>query len=232
MITHLKLPLQFDAAKLNRDLLNASGDIWTAHFNTFGYEGSWSVIPLYAPNGDQTNIIAHHTDNKEIQPTPVLENCNYFGEVIQKFQCPVISARLMKLDAGAVIKPHRDHESGYEDGMFRIHVPVLTNPLVEFILDAEKLPMKQGECWYTNVNFEHSVANKGTEARVHLVIDYARNNWSDELFFSLAPKENFVPKEQEYTRETLVEMIRALESFNNPLYQVHIEEFKRKLMEN
>lgn len=232
MIAHLILPFEFNIEKLQHDLETVLQLHWTPHFNTGGYEGSWSAIPLYAPGGDPSNILAHYLGEEEIKVTPLLENCEYFKDVIDQFKCPVITARLMKLDAGAYIKPHRDHDSGYEDGMFRIHIPVITNSEVEFLLNGERLVMNPGECWYTNVNFEHSVANRGQEDRVHLVLDYARNEWSDQLFFTLANKDEFLPQQQEeYSKDTLLKMIDALEIFNDMAYLPHIQKLKQRLKE-
>jgi len=229
MIRHLQLPFQFDPMLLTEDLITASSRQWKAHFNTIGYEGNWSVIALYAPGGDVSNINAFHTDDGQIMPTNLLRDCPYFEEVISRFECPILTARLMKLDAGAFIKTHRDHASGYEDGMFRVHIPISTNPGVEFILDGERIVMNKGECWYTNVNFEHSVANRGEAARVHLVIDGERNDWSDNLFFSLAREEDFIPKKKEYSKEELKQMIECMENLEGSGYEEHVQNLRKQL---
>lgn len=214
----LKLPFQFEEERLVRDLQAVQEAKWTAHFNTAGYEGDWKVIPLYAPKGDPHNILAMQIAESELAPTPLVQHCSYFQEIIQQFQCTLLSVRLLKLGVGAQIKPHRDHELGYEDGCFRVHIPITTNPDVSFMLDGEQLIMKPGECWYTNVNYVHSVANKGQNDRVHLVLDGKRNEWSDELFFSLAPRNSFFPgksDEPKYSRETILKMIAELEKMDN-----------------
>lgn len=215
---YLKLPFQFEEKLLLQDLQSVQEANWAAHFNTGGYEGDWKAIPLYAPKGDPRNIFAMQTDGAELQPTPLLQHCPYFQQLIQQFHCPLLSVRLLKLGAGAEIKPHRDHELGYEDGCFRLHIPISTNPQVSFILDGEQLDMQPGECWYTNVNFVHSVANNGKSDRVHLVVDGARNDWSDELFFSLAPQDSFSPdktNQPTYSKDTLLKMIAELEGMDN-----------------
>nr|HMS43742.1 aspartyl/asparaginyl beta-hydroxylase domain-containing protein [Pyrinomonadaceae bacterium] len=66
---------------------------------------------------------------------------------------------------------------GLEDGEIRIHIPVLTNPQVEFILDDQKVEMQEGEAWYLNFNLFHTVRNEGTTDRIHLVIDCVVNDW-------------------------------------------------------
>ena len=230
MVPSLQLPFSFNVHRLQNDLDRVNSEAWKLHFNPRDYEGDWSAIALYAPGGDPAVIQSHHTKEMEILPTPLLSACPYLQEVVEQFQCPILSARLMKLDPGAVIVPHRDYASGYEDGMFRIHIPIRTNDRVEFILNGQRLDMKAGECWYTNVNFEHSVENNGESPRDHLVIDGARNQWSDQLFFSLGPREELLAKEEyTYNREMIIQMIDALRQHKDPAYDVHIENLLNQL---
>ncbi|HAA15239.1 MAG TPA: aspartyl/asparaginyl beta-hydroxylase domain-containing protein [Cytophagales bacterium] len=229
---HLKLPFQFDEAKLVQDLSALKEDLWIPHYNTQGYAGEWKVIPLYAPQGDGTNIVIFTPDQESrATETQWLKACPYFKEVIDSFQFPIVTARILRLAVGSEIKPHRDHELGYEDGCFRLHIPIVTNPEVHFVLDGDELTMLPGECWYTNVNYEHSVVNAGTQDRMHLVIDGERNAWSDELFFSLAPQESFEPTEglQEESPETLQRIIEELERSDLPIAKELIAENKEKL---
>lgn len=227
---YLKLPFKFEAVKLLKDLKTIENFDWTAHFNTSGYKGEWKVIPLYAPNGDPNDIFALSTSEGEIMETPVMKQAAYFKEIISEFHCPISSVRLLKLGIGGEIKPHKDHELGYEDGTFRLHIPISTNTDVRFILDGELLTMLPGECWYTNVNYEHAVSNHGDCDRVHLVIDLIRNDWTDELFFSLAPEASFFPKQEQMLPPELIgRMIEELTQLNNPLFKEHIDRLKSKL---
>lgn len=208
---YLKFPVQFDESQLLKDLSDIMDSAWVPHFNTGGYSGNWNAIPLYSQNGEAGNIFAIMDPDVMVSETPIMKNCNYFREVLSWFQFPILSVRLLKLEAGAEIKPHRDHELGYEDGQFRLHIPIVTNPDVEFILDGEQIRMLPGECWYTNVNLVHSVSNRGTIDRVHLVIDGVRNEWTDGLFFTLAPEESFEKKvEQNWSPETMQRMLEEL----------------------
>ncbi len=167
------------------------------------YEGGWKSVALYAPDGNPENIFAHNDARNELKPTPALNDCHYFQEVIHSFKAPLLSARLLRLSIGSIIKPHKDHRMGYEDNNFRIHIPITTNNKVSFILDDEKLTLLPGKCWYINANFTHSVSNFGKEDRVHLVIDLERNSWSDELFFSLAPKETLIDCNDQMSSEMI-----------------------------
>jgi mannose-6-phosphate isomerase-like protein (cupin superfamily) len=66
----------------------------------------------------------------------------------------------------------------------RLHIPVVTNPEVEFVLNGVRVEMKEGECWYHNFNLPHRVANRGTVDRVHLVLDCVLNDWLREVLLS------------------------------------------------
>lgn len=227
---YLKFPVQFDEQRLVSDLSRAMESQWIPHFNTGGYSGNWKAVSLYAAGGNEQNIFAHLQDHSSISETLLMKECSYFREVLDYFKFQILSVRLLRLEVGAEIKPHTDHELGYEDGQFRLHIPIVTNPDIEFILDGERLIMLPGECWYTNVNFVHSVANRGTEDRVHLVIDGARNAWTDKLFFSLAPESSFeVEQEEELSQETIQRMLEELK--NNPQMADHpiIRELEGKL---
>ena len=229
---YLKLPFQFDTEKLIQDLLLIFDGKWIPHFNTTGYRGDWKVISLYAYGGDDSNIFALSTSNSIIAETLLLKKCHYFKEVIDSFKFPILSARILRLGVGAEIKPHRDHELGYENGNFRLHIPIITNADVQFILNGTELKMLPGECWYTNVNYLHSVKNLGTVDRVHLVIDFERTKGSDTLFFSLADEESFqpIPTEQD-SPETIKRMIEELKRNNEPIAEQLINELNQKLAE-
>ncbi|PKH51578.1 aspartyl/asparaginyl beta-hydroxylase domain-containing protein [Tenacibaculum sp. Bg11-29] len=226
----LKLPFQFNIKKLISDLSLILDKNWVSHFNTDGYNGDWKAISLYAHNGEESNIFALSTATSIISETSILKKCHYFKEVINSFKCTILTARILRLNVGAEIKSHRDYELGYEDGNFRLHIPIITNSGVQFILDNTQLTMLPGECWYTNVNYVHSVKNTGQEDRIHLVIDLIRNKWTDELFFSLAPKDSFkpIPKEND-SPETIRQVIEELKRSKEPAAKQLINELQHKL---
>ena len=70
----------------------------------------------------------------------------------------------------------------------RIHIPVVTNPDVEFFLDGRRIIMGEGECWYLDLNLPHRVQNRGSTDRVHLVIDCQLNDWLRELIAQGVPE--------------------------------------------
>ena len=177
----LKLPLTFDAARLERDAAGFTDTDWAPHFNIHYYEGDWSVVPLRAVKGGNLAIAPEIEAPDGYVNTAQMERCEYVPEVLAAFKCEFETVRFLKLAAGSVIKRHRDYGLGIEDGTMRVHVPVVTNDDVEFILDEKRVDMKPGEAWYLNVNHYHSVTNGGSTDRIHLVIDCVVNDWLREM---------------------------------------------------
>jgi hypothetical protein len=87
---------------------------------------------------------------------------------------------LLRLKAGSIIKEHTDSDLN-EEREIRIHVPVVTNPAVEFYLAGERVVMEEGQCWYLDLSRHHRVQNLGSTDRVHLVIDCVVNDWVKAL---------------------------------------------------
>lgn len=175
----LQLPLRFDPVLLARDLDILSATPWTSHFVRQNYEGDWSVIPLRCVAGETHPIRMIYSDPTatDYVDTPFLGLCAYFQAVIAAFACEVRSVRLMRLGPGSIIKEHTDLDLGVESGTARIHIPVTTNPDVEFLLNRRRVEMKEGQAWYLRLGDPHAVANRGTTDRVHLVLDLIANDW-------------------------------------------------------
>jgi hypothetical protein len=179
MILARKLPLRFDPERLHADLARLAPDDWHPHFNTREYEGDWSGVALRAPaRAAGTGVLqAGLHVGSDFEDTLILGHCPYLREVLAAFLCPVKSARLLKLGPGAIIREHRDYDLGLEQGEARVHVPVVTNPSVEFILDGRRVILGEGEAWYLDLSRPHSVRNRGATDRVHLVVDCIADGW-------------------------------------------------------
>jgi Aspartyl/Asparaginyl beta-hydroxylase len=192
MIVARKLPLRFDAARLQADLTRFEPGDWTPHFNTREYDGDWSGVALRASAkvGGAGGLQAGLNVGVDFVDTSMLDRSCYFREVLATFQCPVKSARLLKLGPGASIREHRDYDLGLDEDEARVHVPVATNPSVEFLLDGRRVVMNEGETWYLDLNRRHSVRNRGPTDRVHLVVDCVANEWFHaQLSLGVDPEE-------------------------------------------
>ena len=113
--------------------------------------------------------------------TPFLEQCPYLRKVLAQFSCPLDAVRLMKLTAGSRIKEHCDHDLAVEQGMARIHVPIVTHADVCFRLNGARVDMARGSCWYLRLSDPHEVVNQSSIDRVHLVIDARVNAWLENM---------------------------------------------------
>lgn len=176
----LKLPLQYDPAALAQDLQVALREEWGLHYNTNDFSGSWNSIALYSASGKTTDIFALPSDT--FKETPLLQQCPYLKTLLDAMLFEKETVRLLRLAPGSEIHPHRDRGLAYRYNCFRLHIPIITEAAVEFIVDGQPLLMAPGECWYADFDKPHAVYNKSTKERVHLVIDGKRNAWTDELF--------------------------------------------------
>ena len=78
---------------------------------------------------------------------------------------------LYYLEPCAQIHPHRDLTGASHNDRIRFHVPIVTNSGVDFRVAGERVSMHPGDLWYLDTSYKHSVANFGTESRVHLIIE-------------------------------------------------------------
>ena len=182
----LKLPLRFDAESLQSDLAGLGTDNFVPHFNREYYQGDWSAIPFRSVGGQAGHIYPDPTARDTFADTPLLARCPGVRRALEILRCPQKSVRFLRLKVGSVIKEHRDYELGFEDGEVRLHIPVITNPEVEFILAGSRVAMQEGECWYLNVSQPHSVNNRSATDRIHLVVDCVVNDWLRNLMLSTA----------------------------------------------
>jgi Aspartyl/Asparaginyl beta-hydroxylase len=89
-----------------------------------------------------------------------------------ELMCGGVSGRvlLIKLSANKDVSEHTD-KGDYLSTVRRFHIPIITNDLVSYTVNGEKINMKQGECWEINNLKSHSVLNDSNTDRVHLLID-------------------------------------------------------------
>jgi len=183
----LRLPFDFDPQRLQADLESALCESWTPHFNRDYYHGDWSGLALRAVKGALDPLHSNERHSPEsFADAPVLDRCEYFREALAAFQCPLKAVRLLRLRAGSIIKEHSDDDLGFDRGEIRIHVPIVSNPEVEFYLAGERIVLNEGECWYLDLSRLHRVQNLGATDRVHLVIDCVLNGWMRSILATAA----------------------------------------------
>ncbi len=158
----LKLPVRFDADTLEAEVRALPASAWVPHAT--GFPGN-EAVRLVTVNGQPTDAF-----EGPMLPTPNLAACPYIQEVMAEL-CGVWGrSRLMGLGVGAEVPEHVDAHYHWRTHL-RIHVPVITNPQVEFTCGGETIHMAPGECWVFDSFRWHEVHNRGEERRVHLVLD-------------------------------------------------------------
>lgn len=204
MICFSKLNLNINIHSLQKelnDLLN--GNKWMPHYNTADYTGNWHVLPLRTPGGNADNAFADLFSHKNFEDTALLNKLPETARFLTALDCEKLSVRLLNLRRGSVIKPHRDLELSFEHGEARLHVPIFTNPQVEFYVDEDRIVMNEGDCWYINANQKHQVANHGSTDRIHLVIDCVVNDWLTKRITSGIKKTVFLKKDPETAKQVI-----------------------------
>jgi hypothetical protein len=82
------------------------------------------------------------------------------------------SAILINLPAGKSIPTHTDSAPFFKK-FHRIHIALITNKNCFFTVGAETRNLQEGEIWeIDNDNQPHSVVNRGTTDRIHMLIDF------------------------------------------------------------
>ena len=182
----IRLPMSFDVARMQAEVqsLNLRGFIY------------YDVMPLRSP--------AHLVDPTIPRPppvddyadgswtdwldTPALRGAAYLSEVVDTFRehTDVTLVRLLRLEAGAVVKEHTDPTLGLEQesSVIRLTIPVFGGEQVEFYLNDSLVPMRSGECWYLRLSDPHRVVNAGATERINITIDMVPNEWVRSLLNS------------------------------------------------
>jgi len=181
VISFAKLTCAIQLAALQAEVDRLLQNPWVDHVNKKDYSGGWDILPLRC---QRQHISAHPilqgfaiADGDDWENLPVMECCPEIQRLLSQLQCPVKAVRLMRLQAGAEIKPHRDDELSIEYGEARLHIPIHTSDEVSFLVDKKIIPMRAGELWYFNADQIHEVYNRGSEDRINLVIDCMANEW-------------------------------------------------------
>ena len=172
-----RLPFSFEVAPLLGEVANFAGESWVTHFNAGYHDGGWQGVALRAVDGDATKLYGDPARPDLMRDTGFMARCPHIAAALARLQCPLSAVRVLRLAPGSVIREHRDDDLRLEDGEARLHIPLATNPAVEFFVDGRRVIMEPGECWYLNLSLPHRVQNRGAQQRIHLVVDCRANDW-------------------------------------------------------
>jgi hypothetical protein len=123
---------------------------------------------------------------EEFIQTPNFQSFELAVLIEGKMKCKIKNLMFYAMLPGGDIPPHRDMVGNVGFGGLRLHIPIVTNDKVNFVVSGKKVVMGVGELWALDASYTHSVANHGSYNRIHFVMDVIVNEW----VLSLLPPKN------------------------------------------
>lgn len=157
-----QFPIRFDQQRLQEEVAQFSESEWRAHPSS--YAGN-SALPLISASGESNDEM-----EGTMLPTPALERCPYIRQVLASFDTVWGRARLMRLGPGHKVPPHSDLHY-YWFHRVRLHVPIITDPDIQFHCADSSVHMAAGEAWTFDNWRTHQVINPSDVTRIHLTAD-------------------------------------------------------------
>ncbi|MEB3164001.1 MAG: aspartyl/asparaginyl beta-hydroxylase domain-containing protein [Prochlorothrix sp.] len=164
-----------DISGVRDDILSLPQDLWesedTSKPNKFKELGRTShIVFKFVKDYDQhseTYFLPLWDEWKE-RLTPILETATRpYGYAEGDFS----RIMLAKLPAQSKIKPHIDpYGSSYYT--HKIHIPIQTNPDVEFMVGHKRYHFPEGYAFEVNNKAIHAAFNNSDLDRIHLIIEY------------------------------------------------------------
>jgi hypothetical protein len=176
------------------------------HYSNYNKKKSWSAISLRGYSPDIMRIEKpiemnkkwkeeHRDEELFLQDTVLRKNFPEVESLLKLFgDTNVHRIRFMRLSpGGGELTRHTDQvdpDSGGSLGkLARIHIPIETNPNVEFMVwepngNKKVVNMRIGECWFLDTRKPHMVINNGDKERIHLVIDVETDNKLREMILA------------------------------------------------
>ncbi|MCQ4040990.1 aspartyl/asparaginyl beta-hydroxylase domain-containing protein [Streptantibioticus rubrisoli] len=182
------LDLEADAERLGAEVQDLVDLTWGGNRPVSQYgigaeeEFDWKIISLRSPGGESGRTDPGGAGLEDFLDTPVMERCPYHAEILSGIPAPLYSVRLMALGPGASTHEHRDGRTNFPWGVLRLHIPVVTQPGAELVVDGETFHWEAGRLWYADFDRPHVARNRGSARRIHIVIDCGATVELLELF--------------------------------------------------
>jgi uncharacterized protein (TIGR03032 family) len=159
----VRVALSIDAAALAAEVARLDQGLWRPHPE--GHAGD-DALPIVAAAGDPTSDAV----DGNMLPCPVLDQLPYLRSILAAIPAPIGRTRLMRITGNGEATTHVDTNRYWWD-RYRVHLPVVTNPEVQFICGDETMHMAAGDCWLFDTWSLHNVVNPVDAERIHLVVD-------------------------------------------------------------
>jgi len=174
-------------------------ECWQAHQFTRPHRASGNYLEVAVWTGDG--------------PGTALKTCPNLSRFIDELPVTVRHARLARLPAGVRITTHIDRHGSNKNEPMTLHFPIKTHPAAQIIVAGRRYHMAAGELWFIDTHCLHSVANRGTTDRVHLILDCepdaaaidllgfdVHEYWRTNLFMHHAHYAAFLRREQRWQK--------------------------------
>ncbi|MBZ9770987.1 aspartyl/asparaginyl beta-hydroxylase domain-containing protein [Mesorhizobium sp. CO1-1-8] len=168
------LPFKFDRNRLAKDVEQLQNLVRLPQPGPY-HKGEWAGVAIHAAGGVQTPdsgfpSIASYAFTPEACHAP------YLKEILGSLPFVLQVVRVLWLPAGGKIGNHFDFDTNFQFGLVRLHIPMQTNPDVEFLIAGRRIDMNVGEFWYGDFSKPHEVINRGKQDRLHAVLDVEVND--------------------------------------------------------
>jgi hypothetical protein len=166
----IKLLRTFDPDRLRADAERLLARFELVAPPEYSDERGWRGLSLNS-RGGKVEMASARMAMSDLAETPALAHAPYLRAVLAALPAPKGSVRMMALPPGATIRPHVDTPLNFQAGVARLHVPIVTHPDVEFIIDGLTPRWEAGDLWWADFTRLHSVANRSPIERINLIID-------------------------------------------------------------
>ncbi|MDG9670266.1 aspartyl/asparaginyl beta-hydroxylase domain-containing protein [Hahella sp. CR1] len=167
-----RLPASFDVRGLLRDLEMLLFALWEGNFSACNFNDGWDALPVdglmsgsgIASSWPGSDVVASLRKGE-------------MRDVFEYLQCPLVSARIMRLNPGVTIANYLSLNPLGREDLVRLQVPISLSDGLTFRVNETPAQMAEGEVWYFNPGLSQWVENEGGEASVYLEIDCVLNDW-------------------------------------------------------
>lgn len=157
-----------DASLMLNELLEYLPHVpWEAHFRSDHHNNKWFILNLkLLDDSSQASGIGSYSYTNILSELPLTR------VFFDKHFPTTRRIRLMKLEPGGKIFWHYDSMESGDYGVYRLHIPVLTNVDCLFHIGWHSSHWVARSLFYADFSFPHSVTNAGTTDLIHIIIDY------------------------------------------------------------
>jgi|TARA_B110000977_G_scaffold83547_1_gene111598 quercetin dioxygenase-like cupin family protein len=175
-LKYLKLNISFPYEEAYNEIVNLKNK-FVEYRSTYKTQG-WASLPIVGKSSTEPYAwnVYGYKDAREAAPdmqwTEIADLCPVTTKWLQEVypSNSYARTRVMLLEAGGVIEPHKDTEHSV---LGAVNIAI-TNPkdCVWKWQDGETLEFKPGDVYAMNLGYVHSVVNPSQEDRYHLIIHH------------------------------------------------------------